>query len=204
MSRTVRVKSSLSWGHGLMLNDGQILTAAHVVDKLDKQSELEILDLHGRHVGKATILKVADRETTDLALLALKPVDPSMPQKFAILPVCKKNIVGGDPIFVAYENTGVITHASMDDVFIQLRGSGDFSIATQAFFSNGVSGSGVYSMKDGCLAGVISRRSSTGLGNNSCLKTIAKGLTEDKACGAYFGTEFVPAESIASFLRSES
>ena len=205
MDRTVRLIGPELAGlhtraHGMRLDNSHILTAAHVVEKMPGGSVLTVSNGTGQIMGSATVLVAGEKEFNDLALLAFTPTNQFVRVATPVA-ICSEDARGGELLLVAYEDTAIQTHASMDSPFVSYSQVAMYSRATQAFFSNGVSGAGVYSMEHLCLAGVISRQSSIGPGSTPCLRSLAHGVG-DKPCGTYFGTEFVPATTIRKFLKN--
>ncbi len=196
VSRNVRligpeVSGLFKTAQGVRLNNDHILTAAHVVENLPSGSTLTVFNVvDQRKIGTATVLREGVKEVNDLALLAFTATN-QFTRVLTPAHVCSGDTLPGELLVVAYENTFTKTHANMDDSFLTIAGdSPTYSKATQAFFSNGVSGAGVYSLEHSCLAGIISgyRPVCSDRGNT--------------ACGGHFGTEFTPASTIRQFLKS--
>lgn len=209
--RTVHIRGTeksgaLARAHGMLLDNDHILTAAHVVENMPVGSVLTVSNEFGETMGTATVLLAGMKDVNDLALLAFTRVDDSV-RMVTPVSICSEETRSGELLVVAFEKTAVETHASMDQAFVTRTQTATYSRATQAFFSNGVSGAGVYSTERLCLAGIISRQTSDQHIDPSdpndripCLDTLRYGV-KDKACGSYFGTEFVPTSIIGKFLQ---
>lgn len=191
----------------MLLDNDHILTAAHVVDEMPNGAVLTVSNAFGETLGTATVLLAGAKQVNDLALLAFTRAN-ELVRVVSPVSICSEDAKSGELLTVAYEKKATRTHASMDEAFVSYDRGIAYSRATQAFFSNGVSGAGVYSMERLCLAGIISRQtSSQSIDPNdpnaitSCLDTLKFGV-KDKACGSHFGTEFVPATTIRKFLQN--
>ncbi|GEM_PF-5939179 len=201
VNNVVRIVSPHGWGQGVLLGQHRILTAAHVVDTEGKRAKFSILDKFGRKLGSATVEKAGQRGNVDLALLTLN-LSENAPSVDAItISVCKENAVPGEELEVAADATQYSTHASSD--YVEAYKNHEYSTATEAFFSHGTSGAGVYSKAHRCLVGIVSRQDSWGGADiQGCLSDLVKEQPRDKVCKVKFGTEFVAAEDIRKFLAN--
>ena len=201
MSRTVKISGDKGWGHGLRIDQTHILTAAHVID-MEPNYQFEITNANSIKLGTARLLKIGNRLGVDLALLEFVPTEPFYANIRTPVKVCQKNATPGEELAVAFENTVQRTHASLESGFTVHEKGQVYSHATEAFFSRGVSGAGVYNVQPYCLAGVISKYEENSTSpTGSCIGLNYSGRQITTACASEFGTVFVTADDIANFLK---
>ena len=201
---TVRIVTpNGSWGHGVRLDDHRILTAAHVVDEEADGASFKAFDLHGREIGIATIAKIGSRRRPDLALLTYG-FDPTQMPWLRLrdhIRICEQDAAPGEKLGVAFGNVFHSTHASFD--FVTMSQQQATSTATEAFFSRGVSGAGVYSTERSCLTGIVSQRETWEINSAGCLADAIGTKPRLEGCGVLIGTKYVVAAEIRAFLSRQ-
>lgn len=143
-------------GHGVFVRPGLVATAMHVVDRVPDYAELRVRNLHGH--AQASPNAGGHRDQIDGALLYV--FEPQLLGPPASLPdatLCAVPIEPGQPLRVATGNSATLTHGSPDHVTYRAGRAVGTDHITHAL-PPGASGSGVFDVASGCLAGVVSQR----------------------------------------------
>lgn len=198
IQRTVRITTpSGHWAQGVLINGDRVLTAAHVVESAKADAIFFVDSLRFRG-AKATVLRRGNMAQVDLALLGLQNGQSIPTISVPEIEICRNASKVGDQLEVAFDNQSSITHASAD--FLSIYHGQVASTATEAFFSHGVSGAGVYAENGLCLVGIISHQELTS-GSNGCLKNDLDMKPTTTGCSARIGTVFVGTDDIRKFLQ---
>ena len=145
---------------GIWIGDGLILTAAHVVDNKDPgmtNSHPYVVFANFTSVP-ATVVKIGVRENFDLAILRIST--EQIPKSVRILPsllICNRYAIAAEELDVVNGSGAVETRAAVDFKTL-FKGGQEGTEYLSATFGFGYSGSGIFSRKDHCLMGIISKK----------------------------------------------
>ena len=172
-----------SQGSGILLGDGLVLTAAHVV-AVNPASAKAVVVIDGWRVD-GTVVKDGQRDNLDLALIRIDPSSVSARRRAQpLLPICVGNPGPNQPVVVAA--MGTVTQAATIGTAITSDGqSGNWTNILSTGYHHGNSGGGVFSPGQGCLWGIL----------NIEMSGPINGRMVDL-------TAFVPASKIAPFVES--
>lgn len=165
-SLEIEVKSStkVSRGSASWLSSDLIITASHLFMDMSENAAVRV-GSRGMWVD-VEILAADDPAFRDLAILRV--LKGSLKNESTVKPVviCKKQLVPAQEVFVVsgLHGSGSVSFGSPDYV-TQHKGRSWTSHLT-GYYPEGTSGGAVYSLYDGCLAGVVSRRRESSVSNS--------------------------------------
>jgi len=194
-------------GGGVWLGDGYVLTAAHIIDELPKTAKIQVI-VDSFSVSVQPVL-VGRRNGDDLAVLKIDDaISTERLQKTPSAKICTQLERVGERLLVKAYDADYVTYASPDgQVFY--RGE-SWSTATTTLASPGVSGSPVYNLRNGCLAGIMSGSDISkggGLGDEDLGRCVSTALRYERhalngTCSVTAKSIFVDAHRIATIVSS--
>lgn len=190
----LKAGSVISWGSGVLIDSGSVLTAAHVVDEL--QEDMSIRILYGHRYFPASITLLGYRQGPDLAYLQLsEPIEGWNSKK---LEACQNELSLGREVYVLAAQTSFKSSGSVNPPFVVYSQNKQFTNHLSSFLDNGTSGGGVFDPERMCLLGIISKAEAT----QSYLPYSALGEDPNSQPKVTdYGTAFTGAADISKFLK---
>jgi hypothetical protein len=174
-----------SQGSGVLIGNGLVLTAAHVI-AINPQDPKVTVYLDQRRIDGLVALS-GQNDHVDLALIKVDPgALPAASRDLGAVAVCSHNPGPAQPVVVAAmgktsEETTLLRADPIKDITDPAR----YSTMLAAGHPKGASGGGVFDSRQGCLAGIL----------------VADGVFNTEIAGVpHEVTIFLPSSVITSFL----
>ena len=174
-----------SFGYGIYLGKGLVITAAHVVGQVsDTKPSVRIagMDL------PASAIKEGSFEQVDLTLLSIDEQKLPVSLRMRRMPLCDIPPRAGEPVIVAVPEGTARSHIMSPQLLPPVYRM-KFPTVISDVASTGNSGSGVFDAGRKCLLGIMSRKIQFRLNPEGELKDLAK--------------YFVPASTIQAFIPAQ-
>lgn len=174
-------------GYGIYLGGGYFLTAAHVVGRawLTRPK----VTISGEEFP-TSVIKEGQLDATDLTLLAVEQTLLPMRLRLRRTSLCRTRLQPGDEVVTVVPEAVVRSRIiAPEKIPVDAR---RFSTAIVDVAKTGNSGSGVFDVRQRCLAGIISR----------AIRQKRTNLLTRKEEMQDIAKYFVPADEIAAFLPS--
>jgi hypothetical protein len=176
-----------SFGNGIYLGRGLVITAAHVVG----QSAQTKPSVHIANMDlPASAIKEGSFEEVDLTLLSIDEQKLPVSLRMRRMPLCDEPPRAGEAVIVAVPEGTARSHV-MSPQLLPPAYRTQFSTVISDVASTGNSGSGVFDAGRKCLLGIMSRKIQIRLNNDP------KGELKDLA------KYFVPASTIQAFIPAQ-
>ena len=174
-------------GYGIYLQDGLVITAAHVVGAAARaKPSIRIAD----QLLPARVLKESPFEKDDLTLLGFEAGSLPVSLRLRRTPLCQDDPIVDEPVLVAIPEETASSHI-MSPNRLPPRYQVRFASVIADVATTGNSGSGVFRAGRRCLLGIMSRKIQ--------VRPSRDRLSEPKDLAKYF----VPASVIRAFLPGD-
>lgn len=192
MSRGVTVEVTkdgvMKWkGSGVIINNSNILTAAHVVDEADG---MEIRIKYKAKSIPVQLTLLGNRAGTDLALLTTSLDADATGMNFKTkVPICEHDMHRAQEVDVLLSTVYFSSAGAVNPAFQIHNKSKQVTNHITAFLDHGASGGGVFDHERECLLGIISKQN---------INAFNAGEIEVKN----YGTIITPASDISAFMQT--
>jgi hypothetical protein len=185
---TIETRPYKQWGgNGIYLGRGAIITAAHVVGRIQLLTDQRVV-VAGEELP-ATLIKQGNPDRTDLAVLTIAEARLPVSLRLRLNPVCKAMLpVGAEVVVVSPRGTARSRIMSPRAVPAPYRIKYGTIIEN---VSHASSGSGVFDATRRCLLGIVARRVTIRSGPGRAANKIV------------YGKYYAPAPIIARFIPAK-
>jgi len=173
-----------SFGSASWLSSDLVITASHLFQNMPKGSQVRV-GKNG-YWAEADLVAIESPEIRDVAILRVqsgKNIQSSIARS-APVPVCEKQLQPAQEVVVVSEFHHGSSRSYGSPDYVSYHRGASWTNHLTGYYPEGASGSPLYEVESGCLAGVVSRRSES-----------------HTTGGPYiYSTEFVTAKEISQFL----